>query len=86
MAQFGGGANPFGAPSGMGGGGYEQQPSTFSDYGGGGGYDQSAGYGQDTGYGQNMAGGGAGIPQQPYGVAARPRVDVEAEGEVDPSL
>ncbi|XP_013119445.2 major facilitator superfamily domain-containing protein 6 [Stomoxys calcitrans] len=84
MAQYGGGApNPFGAPSGM--GGYEQQQSQFGDYGGGGGgYDQSGGYGQDAGYGQGM--GATGVPQQPYGVAARPRVDVEAEGEVDPTL
>ncbi|XP_061398696.1 major facilitator superfamily domain-containing protein 6 [Musca vetustissima] len=83
MDQYGGGANPFGNPAGVGGGGgYEQQQPTFGDYGGG--YDQSSG-----GYGQDAAGyGGAGIaiPQQPFGVAARPRVDIEAEGEVDPNL
>lgn len=80
MDQYGGGAaNPFGAPSG--GGGYGQQSA---------GYDQSGGYGQNTGFTQSQADdgygpGSAGV-QQPYGTAARPRVDVEATGEVDPTL
>lgn len=91
MSQFGGGANPFGAPSGMGSTNpYEQpqQPTYGYEQTGGYGMDTS-GYGQDTSsYGQDATFGqqpGGGI-QQPYGTAARPRVDVEAEGEVDPTL
>ncbi|XP_037952938.1 major facilitator superfamily domain-containing protein 6-like [Teleopsis dalmanni] len=90
MAQYGGAANPFGAPSGGGGGGYEQQQQGYGGYGQQtGGYDQGGGYMQDTGYGQNTAAGyGGGMPSaggaQSY--AARPRVDVEASGEVDPTL
>jgi len=96
MNSFGGGTpNPF--AGGASGGGYEQQPA----YGGyaqqqqpmgydqGGGYDQSAGYGQDygqstTGYDMNAAGSSA--PRLPAGVQVRPRVDIEATGEVDPTL
>lgn len=95
MSQFGGGANPFGAPSGMGGGNpydqpQQQQPSYGYDQTGGYGqdtsYGQDASYGQNAGYGQSMAGGVGGVPggQQPF--VARPRVDVDAEGEVDPTL
>ncbi|XP_039954018.1 major facilitator superfamily domain-containing protein 6 [Bactrocera tryoni] len=84
------------------GGGYGQQMGGYEQTGGGYdqtgvGYDQSgAGYDQSGGYGnQGMAGSAAygggmpnagGVPQQPYGMAARPRVDVEATGEVDPTL
>lgn len=74
-------------------GGYGQQAG---DYGQQTGYGQASQYGE--GYGQDNSGGGGGyvdygqsggggnVMQQPYGVKARPRVDVEAEGEVDPSL
>lgn len=91
MSQFGGGANPFGAPSGMGGNPYEQ-PQQQPAYGG---YDQqtggygmdTGGYGQDTsGYGQDATYGQQTGVQQPYGTAARPRVDIDAEGVVDPTL
>lgn len=93
MSQFGGGANPFGAPSGIGGGNpYEQQQQQPS-YG----YDQTGGYGQDTSYGQSTnygqgtgydqtMGGVGGMPGQQQPFVARPRVDVDAEGEVDPTL
>lgn len=89
MSQFGGGANPFGAPSGMGATNpYEQpqQPSYSYDQTGGG-YGQDASYGQDAnaGYGQSMGGVG-GVPGQQPPFVARPRVDVDAEGEVDPTL
>lgn len=73
----GGAANPFGAPSANVGYGQPQQPSM------GYGYEEqpTAGYDQGggAGYGQQQAPG-----YGPPGV--RPRVDVEATGEVDPNL
>ncbi|XP_067627445.1 major facilitator superfamily domain-containing protein 6 [Eurosta solidaginis] len=78
------------------GGGYGQPMGGYDQTGGGGGYDPQygqtgAGYGgqgmgMDYGGGMQGAGATAGIPQQPFGVAARPRVDVDATGEVDPTL
>lgn len=72
----GGGPNPFGAPASS--AGYAQQPSM-----GYGGYEEQATTGYDQGginYGQQQQAAG-------YGPAgARPRVDVEASGEVDPNL
>lgn len=70
----GGGANPFGAPATS--AGYGQQPGMGYGYEeqGATGYDQGGNYGQQ----QQAAGYG---PQ-----GARPRVDVEASGEVDPNL
>jgi len=69
----GGAANPFGAPAG--GAGYGQQ---------GYGYEQQAtgGYDQGVNFGNQQQ-----QQQQGYGPpGARPRVDVEASGEVDPNL
>lgn len=75
-AGGGGAANPFGAPASS--AGYGQQPNM-----GYGGYEEQATTGYDQGgqqgYGQQQAAG--------YGPpGARPRVDVEASGEVDPNL
>lgn len=76
-AGGGGAANPFGAPASNVNYGQPQQPSM------GYGYEEqpTAGYDQGGGvaYGQQQ-GAGYGPP------GARPRVDVEASGEVDPSL
>lgn len=79
-AGGGGAANPFGAPASSVGYGQPQQPGM------GYGYEQQSTGGYDQGGGAGM---GYGQPQQvpgygPQGV--RPRVDVEATGEVDPSL
>lgn len=68
----GGGANPFGAPATS--AGYGQQPGM------GYGYEASTGYDQGVNYGQQQQAAGYGPP------GARPRVDVEATGEVDPNL
>lgn len=69
----GGGANPFGAPAG--GAGYGQQRYGYEQQATGG-YDQGMNYGIEP---QQQAAG--------YGPpGARPRVDVEATGEVDPNL
>ena len=84
-------ANPFGGGGVGGGGGYEQQTGGYA-----GGYGQTTNpYAQTNPYGQsdyddqgglNMGASSTGGAPRPYGVAARPRVDIEAEGEVDPNL
>ncbi|ALC41797.1 CG12858 [Drosophila busckii] len=69
----GGAANPFGAPASAAG---YAQPTNMGGYG----YEEQANAGYDQG--------GGGVRQQPgYGPpGVRPRVDVEASGEVDPNL
>ncbi|XP_062130863.1 major facilitator superfamily domain-containing protein 6 [Drosophila sulfurigaster albostrigata] len=80
-AGGGGAANPFGAPASNVGYGQPQQQQPNMGYG----YEQQATGGYDQGggvaYGQQQQ------QQAGYGPpGARPRVDVEASGEVDPNL
>lgn len=71
-----GAANPFGAPATGAGYGQQQQQGYGYEQQATGGYDQGMNYGQQQ---QQQAAG--------YGPAGtRPRVDVDASGEVDPNL